>query len=133
MRFDIRLRECIRSRLSEISSKMAAWEEQTTPSADLYAHLVQAIQPFSHTTVAEGLFVGGVDGSGEFPVVAYGDSFIYATVSAATLYRSDPVHGLHEVPTSVSSLVEFTCLTSSDQQRTAALFDFTGGNLRAPA
>lgn len=123
MRFDIHLRESVRQRLSDLSSQMATWEEQAAPSQDLYAHLVQAIQPFSHTTQSGDLVVGGVDGSGEFPVVAYGDSFVYATVSAGTLYKADPLHGLREVPSSVTSLVEFTWLTGAEQQRRAALLE----------
>jgi hypothetical protein len=123
MRFDIHLRENVRQQLSDISSRMATWERDSTSSPDVYEHLVQAIQPFSQITTAENVFVGGVDGSGEFPVVAYGDSFVYATVSVATLYRSDSVYGLREVPTSISSLVEFTWLTTTAQQRTAALFE----------
>lgn len=123
MRFDIHHRETVRRRLVELSSQMATWEKQAAPPADLYARLVQAIQPFSHTTQNDDLIVGGVDASGELPVVAYGDSFVYATVSAGALYRADVHHGLREVPTSASSLVEFTWLTGSEQQRRGALLE----------
>ena len=106
-----------------MSSQMALWDAGASHSTELYSRLVDAIQPFSHTTVASDLFVGGADGTGDFPVVAYGDSFVYATVAAATLYESDPVHGLREVDTGLNPLVEFTWLSGSAQQRTASLLD----------
>src|SRR5271157_4910385 len=111
MRFDIHLRQTVRQRLGQISSQMALWDGRSSQSADLHPLLVNAIQPFSHTTRTCDLLVGGVDGSGEFPILAYGDSFVYTTVAAATLYRADPVHGLREVDTGVDPLVEFTWLS----------------------
>ena len=123
MRFDIHLRTNVRERLSALGSQMASWEEQATLPEGLFGQLVDAVQPFPHTTQIDDLVFGGVDGSGEFPVVAYGDSFVYATVSAGALYREDQVCGLREVPATGASLVEFTWLTGAEHQRKAALFD----------
>jgi hypothetical protein len=102
---------------------MAAWDVRATPSADHHVKLVDAIEPFSHTTDVGDLRIGGVDGSGDFPVVAYGDSFVYATVAAATLYQADAVHGLRELDTGITPLVEFTWLSGSEQQRIASLLE----------
>ncbi len=123
MRFDIHLRKNVRQRLAEISSQMALWDTRAPQSADLYSKLVDAIQPFAHTTHSHDLLVGGVDGSGDFPVITYGDSFVYATVAAATMYQADAVHGLRELDTGITPLVEFTWLTGSEQQRTTSLFE----------
>lgn len=123
MRFDVHLRNSVRERLSVLSSQMAEWETRAAPSEDLFERLVDAIQPFTHTTRCQDLVIGGVDGSGEFPVVAYGDSFVYATVSAGVLYRADPHHGLSEIPTSSGTMVEFSWLTGSEHQRKAALLE----------
>jgi len=126
VRFDIHLRNSVRQRLSDLSSRMAEWEVRATPPEDLFARLVNVIQPFPHTTQCEDLVIGGVDGSGEFPVVAYGDSFVYTTLSAGALYKSDPIHGLREIPTSFGTTVEFTWLTGAEQQRKAALLETFG-------
>jgi len=123
MRFDLHLRQAVRQRLAVISAQMAQWDTEPRQSIDLHARLVEAIQSFPHTTGMSDLFVGGVDGSGDFPVVAYGDTFVYATVAAATLYQSDPVNGLREVDTGLNPLVEFTWLSGSEKQRTASLLD----------
>jgi hypothetical protein len=123
MRFDIHLRQAVRQRLAAVSAQMAAWNTQTGESPDVHTKLVGAIEHFSHTTHADDLFVGGVDGSGDFPVIAYGDSFVYATVATATIYKSDAVHGLREMETGIPPLIEFTWLSGSEQQRTTALFE----------
>ena len=123
MRLDLHLRRAVRQRLADVSSQMASWDAQAPQSGDIFGHLVEAIRPFAHTTTPGDLHVGGVDGSGDFPVVAYGDSFVYATVAVATLYQTDSVHGLREVDTGIQPLIEFTWLSGSEQQRTASLLD----------
>jgi hypothetical protein len=123
MRFDIHIRQVMRDRLADVSSRMAAWDQQQPPSPDLHRRLVEAIQPFEHTTQSSDLFIGGVDGSGDFPAVAYADSFVYATLASATLYKSDSVHGLREVDSGLQPLVEFTWLSTSEKQRSTALLE----------
>ena len=103
-----------------------AWRHGTSnnPRHPIFTgHLVEAIQPFEHTTTLPDLLIGGVDGTGDYPAVAYGDSFVYASVASATLYQSDSVHGLKEVDRGLQPLVEFTWLTTSAQQRTSAMFE----------
>jgi hypothetical protein len=81
---------------------MASWEQEATLSEDVFARLVNAIQPFSRTTVREGFLLRGVTGSAEFPMVLYGNSFVYAIVSAATLC-SDISSGCGAVRAAASS------------------------------
>jgi len=102
---------------------MAAWDQRQPPSRELHQRLVDAIEPFDHTVRSPGLLVGGVDGSGDFPAIAYADSFVYATVASATLYQADSVHGLKEVEKDLQPLIEFTWLTTSEHQRSTSLLD----------
>jgi hypothetical protein len=123
MRFDIHLRQTMRQRLAGVSAQMAAWDARAIPSADLFSKLVDAIQSFPHKTQGGNLLVGGADGNGDFPMVVYADSFVYATVAAATLYQADSVHGLREVDTGINPLIEFTWLSGSEQQSTRSLME----------
>ena len=123
MRFDIHIRQSMRDRLADVSARMAMWDQQQPASPDLHRRLVDAILPFEHTTHVPGLLVGGVDGSGDFPAVAYADSFVYASVASAALYEADSVHGLKEVDRGLQPLVEFTWLATSEQQRAASMFE----------
>jgi hypothetical protein len=113
----------MRDRLADVSSRMAAWDQQLPEPPDLRRRLIEAIQPFEHTTTFPNLIMGGVDGTGYFPAVAYGDSFVYASVASSTLYESDAVHGLKEIDRGLEPLVEFTWLTTSATQRTSAMFE----------
>lgn len=123
MRFDIHVRQNMRDRLADVSAQMAAWDLEPPTLPDLHRRLIDAIEPFEHTIRASGVFVGGVDGSGDFPAVAYADSFVYASVASAALYESDSVHGLKEIDRGLQPLIEFTWLTASERQRTQSLFE----------
>jgi hypothetical protein len=123
MRFDLHVRRTLGDRLAEVSSRMAAWDQRQPPCRELHRHLVDAIEGFEHTTSLSDLVIGGVDGTGDYPSVAYGDSFVYASVASATLYRSDAVHGLKELESGLQPLVEFTWLTTSAHQRTEAMLE----------
>ncbi|MFB3852586.1 MAG: DNA double-strand break repair nuclease NurA [Vicinamibacterales bacterium] len=123
MHFDIHIRHSMKERLADVASRMAAWDRKATPTGDVHDRLVKAIQPFRHTTGGIDVLVGGVDGSGEFPIVAYADSFVYATIAAATAYQADAVHGLREADLGLAPLVEFTWLTTSEEQRRRSLLE----------
>lgn len=123
MRFDIHIRQSMRDRLADVSASMAAWDQQQPASPDLHRRLVEAIEPFEHTTNALGLVVGGVDGSGDFPAIAYADSFVYVSVASAALYEADAVHGLKEIDRGLQTLVEFTWLSTGERQRAASMFE----------
>ena len=52
MRFDIHVRQTMRDRLADVSARMAAWDQQQPTSPDLHRRLIDAIEPFEHTTHA---------------------------------------------------------------------------------
>lgn len=85
--------------------------------------MVEAITTFKHTTRAEGLFVAGVDGSGDFPGLTYGDSYVYLSLASGVLYGSDVLSGLKEERTDTGALVEFTWLSSRSTQCREAMFE----------
>lgn len=123
MRFDLHVRQSMRERLADVSSQMAAWEERTSAPEELHRRMVDAITPFSHTTRATDVVFGGVDGSGDFPIVGYADSFVYATVATATAYQADSQNGLRELDLGIPPLIEFTWLPTNETQRTASLLE----------
>ncbi len=45
MRFDVHIRQTVRARLADVSSQMAAWDQQAPASPDLHRRLVDAIEP----------------------------------------------------------------------------------------
>lgn len=110
MRFNIHLRSAVREQISQLAETMKSWEEQPRLTDDDCASIEKNLAFFPHTTQAPDLFVGGSDGSGDFPAVSYGDSFVYVSVAQSTLYASSPITGLREVEAIVEPLVHFAWL-----------------------
>src|SRR5262245_27649165 len=77
---------------------MRTWEDTPRFSDSDRERTRDAIQVFEHTTTCERLVLGGVDGSGDYPAVTYGDSFVHLTVAHGTVYRADVASGLRELP-----------------------------------
>jgi hypothetical protein len=110
MRFDLHIRKDVRERIAVVAGKMNAWEEKPRLDGNALKKLLNSIQFFSHTTHIEHFIVGGVDGSGDFPTLSYGDSFVYTAVAQAVRYKSDPVSGLQELGPVDAPVIELVWL-----------------------
>lgn len=122
MHFDLHLRRAVRDQIADLATQMAAWDRHDPISTEERRRMAEAIIPFDHCSRVEACSIAGVDGSGDFPGLAYGDSFIHLTVAAGVHYTSDRVSGLKEVRTATGPLVEFTWLSSRQTQCRDALF-----------
>ena len=120
MRFDFHLRSAVRARLAEVAVEMRAWEGSVKLDEDTARRLRASIRFFDHTTTEESLQCAGVDGSGDFPALAYGDSFVYLTVAQGSVYTADSVHGLKELDPGFPGLFDAFWIPESEQQRTVA-------------
>jgi hypothetical protein len=120
MRFDFNLRAMVRSRLAEVAGEMSAWEDSAKLDDEATRRLRESIRFFDHTTMTTPLQCAGVHGSGDFPALAYGDSFVYLTVAQGTVYAADSTHGLREVDLQLSALFDAFWIPASEQRRTAA-------------
>jgi hypothetical protein len=65
--------------------------------------------------------LAGVDGSGDYPSLSYGDSFVYITVAQATRYRVDAACGLKEISNPPPPILEFSWVPEHEQCRLAAV------------
>ncbi len=97
MRFDLHLRAGINERIEALAAQMQEWEAVSRADTSDSANLLQALQPFTHTTSTRTLTVVGVDGGGDYPALAYSDSFVFVTLAQATHYTADPLCGLKEM------------------------------------
>jgi hypothetical protein len=121
MRFDLNLRSAIREQVELVAEKMKAWEEAPRIAEDEKGHLRQNVEFFAHNTRRAGLRLAGVDGSGDFPALSYGDSFVYVTVAQSTTYESDAVSGLREVGPAAEPLVKIAWIPEEQAARHAEL------------
>lgn len=96
MRFDLNLRSAVREQMQALAQEMHAWQVQIQIDEFEAICIRNNIFCFTHTTSRSGLRVAGVDGSGDFPMLTYADSFIYLSVAQATVYEADRISGLRE-------------------------------------
>src|SRR5687768_13053163 len=121
MRFDLHLRANIQKQVQDLADKMKSWEDK--PRLDFHERpgIQGRVKFFNHSTLKDGLKIGGTDGSGDFPAIAYSDSFIYITVANGAVYESDRVSGLREVGPALEPLAHFAWIPESEFARNDAL------------
>lgn len=121
MRFDLHSRTGVRERLDHLAQQMAAWDEPPRLEDQEIHQLRESVHSFGHAELVGDFVLGGVDGSGDYPALSYGDSFVYVTVAQATRYRSDASVGLREEAGPAPGIVEFTWIPEDEEQRPAAI------------
>ena len=120
MKFDFHLRGVVRSRLAEVAREMSAWEGSASLDDETARRVRDSIRFFSHTTISGPLQCSGVDGSGDFPALAYGDSFVYLTVAQGTSYAADRDSGLREIDVGLPALFDAFWIPESEKRRAEA-------------
>lgn len=120
MRFDLHLREDLRSKVSDLARRMSEWEERPPLGSDDKRRLREAIIPFEHTVAGDDLTIGGVDGTGDFPSVSYADSFVHVAVAQGVLYATDARSGLRETE-ALKPVVEMVWLPEEEARRREGL------------
>lgn len=93
MRFDFNLSAAFQEQLNQTAQKMQVWETETLLDESATASIAQRIQFFEHTPATRPLTYTGVDGSGDYPLLTYADSFVYLTTAHATTYGPHPLPG----------------------------------------
>lgn len=91
MHFDIHYREDILQQIREVVGDIKDWNADDTALSKDLKDLEDRIVPFDHCAMPDHLFrMAGSDGSGDFPCVRYGDSFVYLVTAMARLYEAAP-------------------------------------------
>lgn len=90
MRYDIHFRSDVIDMIEDVVGEIKEWNRGSECSdRDGIEELVKRVVSFDHCAIPDRPFLmGGADGSGGFPCVKYGDSYIY-------LYAA---HGLNRGP-----------------------------------
>src|SRR4051794_39314469 len=101
---------------------MRGWDPVPQITPNEINRIRSALQTFGHCTRLDDFRLAGVHASGDFPSVAYADSFVYVTVAHGLVYVDDAVSGLREQASEVPPLAEFTWIPE-DPARGAAACD----------
>ena len=121
MRFDLHLRSTVLEDLQALAGEMRTWQAQAKVGEAEAEQIRQQVGSFDHCTVRTGLRVAGVDGSGDFPMLSYADSFVYLSVAQGTVYEADRLAGLKEVSPIPAPLIQFDWIPESEETGRAAL------------
>lgn len=121
MRFAVHHRADTKQRLAALAQEMSAWEGAARIQDDEADRIRAAIRSFGHAQYRPGVRIGGVDGSGDYPSLSYGDSFVYVTVAHGAIYESAPLNGLKELPCPEAELSDFCWIPEDEVQRIQAI------------
>ncbi len=91
MHFDIQFREDLLRQIQGVVGDIKDWNADDSALSQDLKHLGGRIVPFDHCATPDHPFrIAGSDGSGDFPCVRYGDSFVYLVTAMARLYEATP-------------------------------------------
>jgi len=120
MRFDALLRSSLHDQIGQAADRLKEWQDDKKLDDEQEKQIAQRIQFFQHSTQSKSLHIGGVDGSGDFPVLSFEDTFVYFAVAHATRYRpgrESPIEVGPELP----PVHHLTWLPEDEEQRTTEL------------
>lgn len=122
MRFSLHLRQSVKSQIHDVATAMAQWDAHPRIDARERADIAERISPYPHTTHLDGQVISAVDGSGDFPMLGYADSFVYLATAQAVRYQAvgDKLQELGPEPEPV---VDICWLAENDKQRATQLDD----------
>ncbi|TGE37205.1 hypothetical protein E4K67_15135 [Desulfosporosinus fructosivorans] len=123
MRFDLNFRQDFRSKVQNIVEDMKTYNSETTADENEILQMANFLSFFKHCPFPDTPFtVGGSDSSGEFPLVSYGDSFVYLVTARMRLYTSTLEGCLKEIESKDSEIIELF-LVPEDQKKANKKYD----------
>lgn len=124
MRFDIHLRKDVKNQISNIVESICTWNATDSILDKEVEKLSESVVSFDHCAIPDHSFViVASDGSGDFPCVTYGDSFIYLVTAVARLYETCSEGILKEKFVHEHSLVDFVWMPEDKKQSNKQLDD----------
>lgn len=117
MRFDIHLRSDVKNKIDGVVNAIQTWNAEDSKISQEIEKLSSLVYGFEHCATVDAPFlILGADGSGDFPCVTYGDSFVYLVTAMCRVYRADPTGKLIEKNIHEHGLVDFAWLPEEIQQ-----------------
>lgn len=123
MHYDF-LRKEFDNRIKDVVGEIKNWNVGEGACAKEIADLEPFVGTFEHCVSPDSNFlIAGSDGSGDFPCVRYGDSFVYVVTSRARLYEAvDPPKRLREVAAPGCDLASLLWMPE-DPEKSAEMLD----------
>lgn len=120
MRFSVHLRHAVKDAIQDMAQAMAGWDAHPRIDAAEQVAIAEHLAAFPHTTQLKGQIISAIDGSGDFPMLAYADSFVYLSTAQAVRYQAVGSK-LQEVGPEHDPLVDVCWLPEHEKKRVAQL------------
>lgn len=120
MWFSLHLRNSVKTRIQGVAQAMSQWDAHPRIDAAEQAAIAQHLAPYPHTTKLDGQIFSAVDGSGDFPMLTYADSFVYLATAQAVRYQAVG-DKLRELGPELDPVVEVCWLPEHEKQRALEL------------
>ncbi len=120
MRFSLHLRHAVKDQIQGMAKSMASWDAHPRIDAAEQAAIAEHLSPYPHTTHVESQRISAIDGSGDFPMLSYADSFVYLSTAQAVTYQAIG-DKLQEVGPEPDPLVDICWLPEHELQRVIQL------------
>ncbi|MHA7816158.1 MAG: hypothetical protein ACX93N_06760 [Pseudohaliea sp.] len=97
MPIDFAVRRAAREQIAAMAMDMARWENSPRVSDAERRSISERIMGYEPALDLVGTLYCGVDGTGDYPVLGYADSFVYATKAQCVQYEAGGQQGLRQV------------------------------------
>jgi hypothetical protein len=134
MRFSLHLRHSVKDQIEGMARAMASWDVHPRIDSAEQAAIAARLLPYPHTTHLESQRISAIDGSGDFPMLSYADSFIYLATAQAVTYEAVG-DKLRELGPELEPVIDICWLPEHETQRAteldAAFSRLAGDTLKA--
>lgn len=118
MRFSLHLRQAVKDRVVATAQSMAGWDAHPRIDASEQRTIAEHLLAYPHTTNLDGPVISAVDGSGDFPMLGYADSFVYLSTAQAVRYQAIG-NKLQELGPEPDPIVDICWLPEHEAERVA--------------
>lgn len=118
VRYDLHLRQDLKLKVDGLVRELKDWNYETNVHEEDINKLLEYVTHFDHCKYPDRPFsIGGSDSSGGFPVVTYGDSYVYLVTATTRIYEALTEGRLKEMEVPISSLVELLWLPEDHERK----------------
>lgn len=116
MRFSLHLRNSVKNQIHNVAQAMSQWDAHPRIDVAEQAAIAEHLSSYPHTTHLDGQVFSAIDGSGDFPMLSYADSFVYLASAQAVRYQAVG-DKLRELGPELDPVVDVCWLPEHERQR----------------
>ena len=125
MPIDFAVRQVARDQITAMAQDMASWEHASRISEAEQQSIRERIVQYEPTLDLAGTLYYGTDGTGDYPVLGYADSFVYATKAQCVQYQANGRQGLKQIAPAIPPVFNAAWIPEAPKSLRHERFDST--------